>query len=374
MLAKLWRYSCIYGPGRTLFKVAGRLRLAMPTLPWARRAPDVGIIGCGQFAFATIGYFLRHAFRRSVLACYDVDFAARDSLVRAYVALHASKSATELIATPGLRTVFIASNHASHAAYAAQALAQGLDVVVEKPIAVTHAQLVVLLRAKRTATGRLFAGYNRPFSGAIRDLRRAISIEPSDGFSMQCFIAGHKLGPDHWYRRPEEGSRVCGNIGHWLDLLVHVLAWRSLPARIQIAVACADPAEPDDNVSITITSELGDLFSVMITSRCEPFEGINESIHIQHGQTICKIDDFRSMTLWQGERLTRRRYWPKDPGHRLAVGQPFDGATTRDWHEVVMSTLLMLHITEMVRTGTTHSAFDWSQSWQSLQQDILSPP
>lgn len=34
--------------------------------------------------------------------------------------------------------------------------------------------------------------------------------------------------------------------------------------------------------------------------------------------------------------------------------------------------LLMLHITEMNRTGTMHSAFDWSQCWQRLQHDIAS--
>lgn len=97
-------------------------------------------------------------------------------------------------------------------------------------------------------------------------------------------------------------------VGHWLDLLVHVLAWRGLPTRLQIVLACADPAGPDDNGTITITSVLGDLLSVMLTSRCAPLKGANESIQIQHPQTTCKIDDFRHMTLWQGAPLMRRRY------------------------------------------------------------------
>lgn len=371
-LIKLWRFACIYGPGRTYFKVAGRMRLALPIWPWARRAPDVGVIGCGQFAFANIGYFVRNVFKRRVLVCYDLDSAARDSLARAQHAHHVTNSAAELLGTPGLRTVYIASNHATHAAYAAQALALGLDVYVEKPIAVTHAQLVVLLRAQRASSGRLFAGYNRPFSGAIRDLRRAMTIDAKCGFSIQCFVSGHQLAPGHWYRRPDEGTRVCGNIGHWLDLMIHLLAWRGMPDRLLIVMACADPSEPDDNLSIAITSDCGDVFSVMLTSRSEPFEGINESIHVQHGATICKIDDFRRMTLWQGARLVRYRYWPKDVGHRLAIGQPFEGAATRDWHEVELSTLLMLHITDMVRGGAVQSVFYLSHSWQRLQHDISS--
>jgi hypothetical protein len=93
---------------------------------------------------------------------------------------------------------------------------------------------------------------------------------------------------------------VCGNIGHWLDLLVHMLVWRGLPDRLQISITSAADSELDDNVCIAIRSDRADLFSVTLTSRSEPFEGINETINFQHGETNCKIDDFRRMTVWQG--------------------------------------------------------------------------
>ena len=162
------------------------------------------------------------------------------------------------------------------------------------------------------------------------------------GAAPQCFVVGHQLGPDHWYRRPDEGTRVCGNVGHWLDLLVHMLAWRGLPDQLQISITAATDNEPDDNVCIAIRSDRADLFSVMLTSRSEPFEGINETINFQHGATICKIDDFRRMTLWQGANVTTHRFWPKDVGHGRAILQPFTSAPGRDWHEVELSTMLML--------------------------------
>jgi predicted dehydrogenase len=371
-LRKLIRFTTIYGPSRTFFKAAGRLRFRPPGFGLGRTR-DVGVIGCGQFAFATIGYFLHRRFGPRIAACYDIEPQAALSLAKGLRVPHHSASADELLGLPGLRTVYIASNHASHADYAARALHLGLDVYVEKPIAVTPEQLVGLLRARGQSKGRLFAGYNRPFSAAIRLLRERATVDPHKGLTLQCFVVGHVLDPKHWYRRPEEGTRVCGNVGHWLDLLVHLLAWRGLPDRLEIQLTPARDDEPDDNVCIAIRSDRSDLFSVVLTSRSEPFEGINETINFQHGQTICKIDDFRRMTLWQGERVSKHRFWPKDVGHRSAILQPFVREAGRDWHEVELSTLLMLHITQMVRQGERQSTFSFTEQWAHLQGAVTAP-
>lgn len=369
-LRKLWRFLTIYGPGRTAFKVAGRLRVRLPALGLRRPQPDIALVGCGQFGFATIGYFLQRAFGPRVAACHDVDENAARTLAHALRVDHICRSMSELLDTPGLRTVYIASNHASHTDYAVRALAHGLDVYVEKPVAVTPDQLVRLLRAQRNATGRLFAGYNRPFSGAVRWLRRQTPVDSAGGITLQCFVSGHRLGADHWYRLPEEGTRVCGNIGHWLDLMVHVLCWRGVPDGLDIALTWADDAEPDDNLNISISSDRGDLFSVTLTSRSEPFEGIREVIHFQHGATTAEIEDFRRITLWRGALRRSKRFWPKDVGHRRAILQPFKSDSPRDWQEVELSTLLMLHITAMVRRRERSSAFSFRQARQQLEQGL----
>jgi len=366
-LRKVWRFVSIYGPGRTWFKVAGRLRRGLPRLRSGGRAADIGMLGCGQFAFATIGYFLRRESGARIAACFDIEPRAAQSFARAQGLARPCASADELLAQPGLKLVYVASNHASHAGYGADALRRGLDVYVEKPVAVTLPQLAALEGARRAARGRLFAGYNRPFSAAIRDFRRHVRVDAAGGLSMQCFVSGHQLAADHWYRLPAEGTRICGNVGHWLDLFVHLLAWRGYPQRLDIALTCADDAEPDDNLSISLRSDRGDLCSIMLSSRTEPFEGINETINLQHGEAIAKIDDFRRMSLWQGSRLLRRRYWPKDVGHRLAILQPFRQDAPRDWQEVLRSALLVLQITRMVREGTRNAAFSFEQEVAQLE-------
>ncbi|MBB4200283.1 putative dehydrogenase [Rhodoblastus sphagnicola] len=357
-LRKFWRFVTIYGPRRALFKAAGRLRGGRAWWLGARRgvARDIGVIGCGQFAFASIGYAIATRFGLRFGAAFDPDRRAVASFASFFQA-EACDSADEVIGAAGVRVVYIASNHASHADYAIAALAAGHDVYCEKPLAVTQESFAALMAARARARGRLFAGYNRPFSAAIAELR-AHCRDIHGPLTLACIVQGHVLGPDHWYRRPEEGTRICGNVGHWLDLMVHVRAWNGLPTRWRIDCAWSDDRVRDDDLTVTLTSAAGDLVTITLTARAEPFEGIAETIVLQWGEIAATIDDFRAMTLHVGKRRIRRRYWPKDVGHVAALLQPFRH-DARDFREVELSTRLMLAITDMVRSGTRSRLFDF---------------
>lgn len=354
-LRKAIRFLRIYGPMRTLYKVIGRTRIALP-LVWRRHpAPDIAMVGCGQFAFATIGYFISRRFGARFRWCFDIQQASAKSFRKAFRVSEIAQCSSDWLTDRDTRIVYIASNHYSHTDYACAALSGGKDVYLEKPIAVTWAQLVQLDRAVRLGPGTIYSGYNRPFSRAIRSLKEKMPISPDAGFSICCFVSGHLIAADNWYRHPLEGTRICGNAGHWIDLFLHILNWRDLPAIYRISLISADPNEADDNFSLSIATDKGDIFSLMLTARSEPFEGVNETLNLQHGSTICKIDDFRTMSLWRGHKLQKERFWPKDVGHRTAILQPFDQTGARDWGEVVQSTILMLHIRDMILKGEKDS-------------------
>ena len=354
------RFSAIYGPRRALFKAAGRLRFGRARLlgiPRQYQPRDIGLIGCGQFAFATIGYVIATRFGKRIAACYDIAPKAATTLAHFYDAADC-KSAHAVISNPDVKTVYIASNHSTHTDYAIEALQAGKTVYVEKPIAVSQDQLQRLLAARDASMGRLFSGYNRPFSPAIRELR-ALCQNPAGPLTLTCTIAGHVIPAGHWYRDPAEGTRVCGNLGHWLDLAIHLVSWRKLPKDWNISCRWSNAAERDDNLAVTLTSSAGDLISIVMTSRGEPFEGVQESIFLQWGDVIATIDDFRSMSVRIGPRRVRKSYRPKDVGHTTAILQPFEG-DGRDFSEVEHSTELMLRIAEMVRDGKEDARITFS--------------
>ncbi len=360
---KIVRFVLIYGLRRTVFKVAGRLRraalLGRLVMRTARRR-DVAMIGCGQFAFATLGYFLGRRFAQ----CYDPAIDAAETFARFYGVDVPAQSGQAAIAQPDVRVVYVASNHATHALYAGAALTAGKVVYVEKPIAVSEDQLRELLVTLRSTAGEIYAGYNRPHSSAARRLREYCQ-GASGPLTLSCFVSGHRLAADHWYRRPEEGTRICGNVGHWLDLAVHMLCWAQLPDRWTISLTWSDAAARDDDLAISLASERGDLVNIVLTARTEPFEGINETINFQWGEVIAKIDDFRRLEVWKGGLRRIHRTWPKDVGHRRAILQPFM-AQRREWHEVELSTLLMLRVARMVQEAQRSADFSFSAAWDGL--------
>lgn len=375
---KVVRYIQIYGISRTFNKVSGRLRLNSFSFTfWSnQKSQSISLIGCGQFAFSTIMYFLQKKGIKRFRYAYDIDHKASASLAKRYNFTKAVDEVNTILNDEKTMLVFIASNHASHADYTCQCLKYGKNVYTEKPIAVTIQQLVQIEAYRKKFKGIVYAGYNRPYSKAFKLLKQSIAtLKTNEGiddkFSINFHVCGHKIESTHWYRKPEEGTRVCGNIGHWLDATIHFLAWRSLPELIFVHIDYSNKQEPDDNINITLTTNKQDIITIMLTARSEPFEGIYESINLQYNTVICKIDDFRSMKIWNEDALQKFRFFPKDVGHKRAVTQPFfTPQENRDWDEVILSSLLMLAITDMVKKLQNDMIFDIAKQLHDFNYSV----
>ena len=360
-LKKVLFFICIYGIPRTLVKILGRNRQSKLSVVGFRRTQTISIIGAGQFAFSTICYFLYRKIGIKFLDVYDLDRKNSESLSNFYKFKGVADDISNLLENDSLNTLYIASNHASHTIYAVNAMQHGIEnIYIEKPISVSKTQFEEFLNVKKNYHGNIYAGYNRPFSAAIRILRKAIlrevEINPNSAFSINYFILGHKIPSNHWYRDVNEGTRICGNMGHWLDLSVHLLSLRGLPGYFRININYSSIKEPDDNIVVSISSEMGDIISIMLSSRSEPFEGINENINLQFGELNSKINDFRSMELWEKNKFQRIKFFPKDVGHKSSIMQPFS-SFRRNWDEIEIGTYLMLDIADMVTKNVTDFCF-----------------
>ena len=326
-IRKALRYVRLYGVRRTLVKVRGQYHMAKryETLPRNHVRDDskahVGLIGCGNYAYSVIAYYLNKNYGRVIRACMDPEVNRAASMFEAYGASYYTTDADEIINDPKITLVFIASNHASHAEYAIKALEAGKDVHIEKPHVVRQDQLERLRRAMETARGRVVSvGFNRPGSPFGIRMREALARESGE-LMQNWFIAGHEISPDHWYFRDEEGGRVLGNLCHWTDLTYQMMPPER---RYPIRITPVRSAKSDCDIAVGYTFGDGSIAAITFSAKGHAFEGVRERYAAHRGNTLIAMDDFETLSIDVGPAKHNFGLRSRNHGHENSIRRSYE--------------------------------------------------
>lgn len=360
---KLLRYFLIYGFSRTIIKVAGRTKLIFLKYFYYKlliqKKKSISLIGAGQFGFSTISFYLQKNLGKIFLDCYDINSINLNFIAKFY-GYNKITNVNDLFTNKECKIVYIASNHSTHMEYAVPCIKNGLTVYIEKPLVVNYEQLKLFYTTLdfKKISNKIFLGFNRPFSSAILKLNEFI-LNRKLPLSLNFFIVGHKISDNHWYHDPKEGTRICGNIAHWIDLMVNLMNTRGeIPSSFNVNITFTSTTKKDDNFIISINTNYEDIISIFFTTRSEPFEGVNETLNLQCGDVISKIDDFRTLQIWDNELYYKKKYLFKNVGHERAILQPFTSKNKRNFIEIEISTIIMLEISEMLINNQQSRNFD----------------
>jgi predicted dehydrogenase len=346
-IQKVARYTRLYGVSRTLEKIraqrhmgdGGEPRSDRWVNPGARPGGEVAMIGCGTFAYSTIAYYCHRYDRRFLRGCYDPVGARAVSLCARYGGGYAAADPQELFEDPAVRLVFIASNHASHAEFAIEALRAGKDVHIEKPHVVTQGQLERLAEAMLAAPERkVFLGFNRPRSEHFRRIGGWLDAE-SGPLMINWFVAGHEIPEGHWYFAEAEGGRVLGNLCHWTDLTLRLVGQRqAFPARVM-------PGTLQNSASdFALSFDFADrsVAAVTFSAKGHTFEGVREYLNVHRGNALISMRDFSVSTLDRGPHQETFRSRHRDHGHGANIVNSMVGGDPASLEAVVATARLFL--------------------------------
>jgi 1,5-anhydro-D-fructose reductase (1,5-anhydro-D-mannitol-forming) len=189
--------------------------------------PDVrwGIIGCGDVAEVKSGPALQKAEGSTLVAVTRRDVArARDYAARHGVPrVHATPR--DLIDDPDVDAVYVATPPSSHLEFALAAAAAGKPCLVEKPMAITHAECLRMVDAFAAAGVPLWVAYYRralPRFLAVRDVLASGAIGRL--VAVRASIAAplaHGQGAANWRFDPATaGGGLFFDLGsHTFDLI-----------------------------------------------------------------------------------------------------------------------------------------------------------
>lgn len=266
----------------------------------------VGLIGCGRIAQLVHLSLLQRLPGVTLAALAESDPARRAEAAQCAPQAHVFDDAPALIASGAVQAVVICLPSHLHAAAAEAALAAGLPVYLEKPLAATLAdgQRVTAVWRQSGRVGML--GYNYRFNALYQALRREVqsgALGPLVAARTQFSTPARGL-PD-WKQRRATGGGVLLDLGsHHIDL-VRYLFGQEVAA---VSASLRSTRTEHDNAALHLRLANG----VEVQSLFSFTAGDTDRIEVygEAGQAV--VDRYRS---WNVERVlpvggaARLRQW-----------------------------------------------------------------
>lgn len=279
-------------------------------LPTLERDVGIAFIGAGGFTTRMLLPLLpkRGVVKRSIVSSTGVSAAYA---AKKFGFQEITSSTEQILADDSVDAVFITTPHNSHAGLVVMSLEAGKHVFVEKPLAMTTAEVdrIAELLVNRPAQ-RLMIGFNRRFSPHMQAFTKWLSASPGPKSIVITVNAG-SIPSDHWTQDPEiGGGRIIGEACHFIDL-ARFLAGSPLASANATAMRGGD-GRLGDCVSLQLAFEDGSIATVhYLANGSKDFP--KERIEVFAGGRVLVCDNFRrSRELGGGGKLSSRS---QDKGH-----------------------------------------------------------
>jgi len=239
----------------------------------------------------------------------------------------ASTDIDSVLADDSVDVVVVATRHDTHAEYAARALEAGKQVFVEKPMALTEAELQRVVdsagKAETLPGNCLMVGFNRRFAPHVMDVKALLAGRAEPKSFIFTMNAGH-IPADSWVQSAEKGGgRVIGEACHYIDLMRHLAGCpiTSVEAR---SMGRNDAFEiVEDKCVITLGFEDGSIGTIQyFANGGSRFP--KERIEVFANDAVLQIDNFRALRAfgWQGAK--GRKLFKQDKGQEACVQHYLD--------------------------------------------------
>lgn len=374
-ISKVLRYLKLYGISRTWIKVRGQyhMKRKFDRLPESStnlsKKQQIVIIGCGNYSFSNIAYYLNKTYGHIVAGCMDIDIHKAASLAEYYKVPFFSDRVEDLLKLKNLKYAYIASNHASHAEYAIKCLEKGLDVYIEKPHVVNQDQLYRLVNTIKKTKNRVYLGFNRPGSKFGKLIQNCLKKESGPGM-YNWAVSGHKIDPDHWYYKPEEGGRILGNLCHWTDFILQLVPSEEA---YPIEIVPVSYKKRDTDIAVTYKFNEGTISVITFSAKGHTFEGVVEKFNAHKGDCLISLHNFQILNIDVFDKKKNYRSLHRDQGHRDNIIRPLKMSNNTDSDDLknlsyIWNTgWLFLKTQEALNTNQTLKIESFKKEFESYQ-------
>ncbi len=276
--------------------------------PSAAGAARISVIGAGNYA----GAVLIPAFKAAGAKLVRIASAGGASSVhqgRKFGFAQATTDTAALLVDPNVDAVVISTRHDTHADYVLRALAAGKHVFVEKPLALTLADLTrIEAAAQAQPTLRLMVGFNRRFAPQVVKIKQLLAGTPGAKTFVMTVNAG-AIPAQHWTQNPTVGGgRLVGEGCHFIDLLRFLAA---TPIVAHSVTVLDDTTR--DTLSVSLSFACGSMATVhYFANGSKAFP--KERLEVFAAGRVLQLDNFRRLTGFGWPGFGKMNLWRQDKG------------------------------------------------------------
>jgi hypothetical protein len=251
----------------------------------------------------------------------------------------------------------ISSYHSYHTEQATEFLKlESSKVILEKPPCVTMDDFKLLLSVYNTK--RLFISYHRRY--AIWNLKiKKILARSSKPFIANFQIHEKRISPFHWYYWPNQGTRISGNLCHWIDLSIFLFGE---PTEIFIS------KNPDgiDFSNFSLLFKNHSLASFNYSDFGDMTRGVQEFINIRGNDLEITIKDYLSLKIWNKGKVYKKLNRIRDKGHirmNRRIKECIDNNYPSDYsrEDFIYTTLTYIKVVELMNSDQSSMKLDFTQ-------------
>lgn len=277
----------------------------------------IGFLGAGNFATGVLLPRLAKLGAELQTIASHTGMSAR-AAARRFDFAQAASDPEVIFGDAAIDLVFVVTPHEHHARQVVRALAAGKAVFVEKPLAVTRAELDEVQEACRLHGLPLMVGFNRRFAPLTVKLKRFFD-SASGPLAIDYRVLAGALPADSTWQSLATGGRIVGELCHFIDFCRFVADAPIARISAESATPPESRVHPPDNVQLLIKFTNGSVATISYIASAHTGAGKEEVTVMGDGRTAT-LHDFKSLALF-GPRGAHNIRGRQDKGHTAELEQ-----------------------------------------------------
>lgn len=261
-----------------------------------KKGGRIGVIGAGNYASAMLLPHLKNHAQAELVEVATATSLSAENAARKFNFVRSGTDYKKMLAADDVDTVLIATRHASHASFVAEALRAGKQVFVEKPLAINTQGLQQVEEAvTETGNDRLMVGFNRRFAPIVTQMKQKLA--GAGPFTMTYRVMAGQVDKGSWLESRAEGSRFVGEAGHFFDVFNYLT--ESLPVAVSAHGLRPAKATNDDleNLSVSVSYADGSVANLVYITQGSP-RLPKEWLEVNGAMQTLQMDNFNTLHVY----------------------------------------------------------------------------